>query len=350
MRNERERLSSSDEVDLIELVQGAWRQKIWIVAVALPVLLIGIAFAQLSSPIYEAKLFVQSPTQTDIAQLNYGRGGDTGLSVISAKDVYDVYLRNLQSEALRNRFFRTIYLPTLSEEERNGSRDALYNQFNTMLKVGVASKDMPSRYAITANVEDPRQAAQWVSAYAGMAADAAKREILKGSKSEVMVKADNLEQQIMSAQATARKQREDQIAQLKEALKVARSIGLEKPPIIARDLTSEVTAGMDGSLSYMRGTKALEAEIANLEARPSDDPFIKGLRAKQARLNFYRDLRIEPSLIAVYQQDGGVEQPDKPIKPRKAIIVLISLIVGLGLGLAVALVRDFLIRRDLQTR
>lgn len=341
MRNEPERLSGSDEVDLFELVQGVWRQKVWVAVIALPIIILGVAYAELASPIYEAKLYVQPPSQNDIAQLNYGRGGDTGLSMLTIKDVYEVYLRSLQSEAVRNNFFRTVYLSTLSEGGRGESRDALYSQFNRLLKIGVAAKDSPSRFVITASVEDPQQAAVWVATYAEMAASQAKLEVLKGNQSEALVKADNLQQQIDSARAAARKTRQDEIIQLSEALRVARSVGLEKPPIIS----GEVSAGMDGALTYMRGSKALEAEIANLELRASDDPFIAGLRSKQEKLAFYRNLKIEPAVIAVYQQDGVVDQPDKPVKPRKVLIVLLSAVIGVVLGLAVAIGRDVWVRR-----
>ncbi|MDH1933110.1 hypothetical protein [Pseudomonas sp. GD03696] len=152
--------------------------------------------------------------------------------------------------------------------------------------------------------------------------------------------ADNLDQQIKTARATASNQRMDQVARLKEALRVARSIGLEKPPIISDTLSNEVSAGMNGALTYMRGTKALEAEIANLEARSSDDPFIQDLREKQEKLSFLRTLKVDPSLVAMYQQDGAVSQPDEPIKPLKAVILLLSACLGVGLGVMVALGRD----------
>lgn len=346
MRSERERLSGSDEIDLIELVQGVWRQKLWIGLVAVPVIALGFAYIKLVSPVYEAKLYIQPPSQNEIALLNYGRGEDTGLVLLNAKDVYSIYLKALQSEAVRDKFFRTAFLPGLTLQESGSSRDALYAQFNSMLKVAQSGKDMPDRYVITANVEDPRLAATWVSSYSEMAADRAKNELLSGVRSDTSVIADNLEQQIRASRASAARQRVDQIAQLKEALRVAKSIGLEKPPIISNTLSSEVSAGMNGSLAYMRGAKALEGEIANLEARSSDDPFIPDLREKQEKLNFLRSLKIDPSLVAMYQQDGAVSQPDQPIKPRKALIVALSTLLGVGLGIVVALGRYLWGRRE----
>jgi chain length determinant protein (polysaccharide antigen chain regulator) len=340
MRNERERLSGDDEIDLIELVQGVWRQKIWVVLVAALVIGLALVYVMLASPVYEAKLYLRPPTQNDVAQLNFGRGEGTGLAPLTAKDVYSIYLRALQSEAVHEKFFRSAFLPVLSEEERKGSRDALFAQFNGMLTVAQAARDMPDRFVITAGLEDPHLAANWVSSYAEMAAARAKDELLSGTRSDISIMADNLEQQIRASRASASNQRADQIAQLNEALRVAKSIGLEKPPIISNNLSSEVSAGMGGALTYMRGTKALEAEIANLESRSSDDPYIPGLREKQERLNFMRNLKIDPSLVAMYQQDGAVTQPDKPIKPRKAIIMAFSVLAGLALGVLVALGRD----------
>lgn len=343
MRNEPERRSGGGEV--FELLEGAWSQRRWVLLAAAPVLIIGIAYAIFSPSFYEAKLYVQPPSQNDIAQMNYGRGGDNGLPALAIKDIYEIYLRALQSEAVRSEFFRTEYLPTLSGKERSGSRDALYNDFSKMLNVSMAAKDSPTRYVITATVESPQQAANWVARYAEMAAYRAKREVLKSSQSEMLVKADGLEQQIVRARASARKEREDQVARLKESLLIARTLGLKKPPLISGALSLEVSAVMEGSLSYMRGSEALEAEISNLESRPSDDPFIEGLRKKQESIVFYRNLTVDPSTVAVYQQDGVVEQPDKPVKPKKLLILVVSVVIALGFGLFVGLMRDQWCRR-----
>ncbi|WP_256587514.1 GNVR domain-containing protein [Pseudomonas sp. HLS-6] len=163
--------------------------------------------------------------------------------------------------------------------------------------------------------------------------------MLKNIKSDATVKANNLQQQILTAQESSRKQREDDIVQLKETLQVAKSIGREKPPIISGNLSAEVSAGMEGSLTYMRGSKALEAEIENLQKRQSDDPFIQNLRQQQAALTFYRNLSIDPALVATYRQDGVVELPGKPVKPKKLLIVLLGLVAGVLVGVGLTLMR-----------
>ncbi|UBM26562.1 O-antigen chain length regulator [Pseudomonas sp. p1(2021b)] len=343
MRNEPERLSSTgDEIDLFELIEGLWKQKVLIIVTTVVVTAIAVAYAFLAKPVYEAKVFVQPPTQNDIAQLNYGRGGSSELNMLTVKDVYDIYLRNLQSESLRREFFRGIYLPSLTEDERTGSQDELYGRFQDVLSLGLASKESSDRYYVIANVADPQQAAEWVVRYLEMAGRRARNEVVKDVKADATIKANNIEQQITAELESARKQREDQIVQLSEALRVAKSIGLEKPPIISNSLSSEVSAGMDGSLMYMRGTKALEAEIENLRKRVSDDPFVKNLRQRQEALAFYRSLQINPNVVQVYRQDGAIESPDKPIKPQKAIIIALGTIIGLTFGILAAFLRQIM--------
>lgn len=342
MRNEPERLSSTgDEIDLFELIEGLWKQKVLIAVTTMVVTAIAVAYALLATPIYEAKVFVQPPTQNDIAQLNYGRGGSSGLSMMTVKDVYDIYLRSLQSESLRREFFRNVYLPTLPITERKGSQDALYSRFLSVISVGVAGKETPNRYVVKANLPDPQQAAEWVVQYLEMAGSRARSEIIKDAKADATVKANNLEQQITAALESAQKQREDQIVQLSEALRVAKSIGLERPPIISNTLTEEVSAGMGGGLMYMRGSKALEAEIENLRTRTSDEPFVQNLRQRQEALAFYRSLEIDPGVIQAYRQDGAIESPDKPIKPKRMLIVVLGAAGGLLLGVFFAFLLRF---------
>ncbi len=297
---------------------------------------------------YEAKLYVQPPTHSEVAQLNYGRGGDTGLGIWTVKQVYEVYLRTLQSESVRHHFFRAVYFPALPEAKRYYSRSLLYSDYSQTVSVARATKGPTSRYVVTVSQEDPQQAAIWVARYAEMAADIAKQEVLKSNQSEMRIKADNIEQQISASRASARKEREDEITRLKEALEVADAIGLKRPPLISGRLSSELHAVMDGSLSYMRGTDALEQEIANLEFRPSDDPFIRSLREKQQAIERLRNLKVSPEEISVYQQDGAVDQSVSLVRPKRHFLLAVAALVAITLGGGVAVVRDQWLRKKSQ--
>ncbi|NUT79807.1 LPS O-antigen chain length determinant protein WzzB [Pseudomonas brassicacearum] len=343
MQNNRVESHSADEIDLIELVRGFWAQKWLILGITLLVTVGAAVYAFLSKPVYEAKLFIMPPTQNSIAELNYGRGKSSELDPYSIAYVYDVFARNLQGESLRQKFFNEVYLPSLDESQRKGALDRLYERFSRELVIKGPGKDTPHRFSVTVQGGDPVQVTDWAKAYVQRASEAAELELIKNVTTEASVRARNLEQRIVSLRETAQRVREDRIQQLREALKIAEAIGLTTSTInssAAVDITVDTGSKMD----YQRGSKALAAEVNALESRTSDDAFISDLRSLQMRYNFYRKLNIDPERISVYRQDGSVEVPESPIKPRKGLIVVLGIIAGVILGGFMALIRFVLIR------
>ncbi|MFW9270422.1 LPS O-antigen chain length determinant protein WzzB [Pseudomonas sp. NR3] len=345
MQDDRIATRDDDEIDLIALARGLWAQKWLILAVTLLVTAGAAAYAFLSKPVYEAKLFIMPPTQNDIAELNYGRGKSNELDTYSIGHVYGVFTRNLQGESVRQNFFREIYLPSLPEQARQGAMDRLYEAFSKQLVVKGGGKDAPDRYSVSVQGGDPTQATEWIKAYALRASKAAELELIKNVTTEAAVRARNLEQRIVSLRENAQRIREDRIQQLREALQIAKSIGLTTPVINSSGAVDVIVEGSN-KLDYQRGSKALVAEIAALESRATDDAFIPELRPLQMRYNFYKKLNIDPESISVYRQDGSVEVPQSPIKPRKFFILGVGLILGCILGGFVALMRLFLGKYD----
>jgi len=324
------------ELDFSSVLKILWEQKWIMVGVAFVVTLLAAVYAFMSTPVYEARAYVIPPTQNDIADFNYGRNKDAELAPYRVKDIYDIFSLNLQSEFLRREFYEQVYLPALSDEDRKGSKSVLYSEFNKKVVVQSPTKDVPDRYLVIAQNEDPVVAKQWVNTYIERAGERAAHEMITNVRREAEVRARNLAQQIESLRVTGKQNREDAIIKLREAKDVASAINLEKPPIISGNPAVELAGSMEGQLIYMRGTKALEAEIRNLEARPSDDPFIGRLRELQAKYSFYKELRIRPQDVTVYRVDGAVELPDTPIKPKKSLVILLGVLGGLVLGCMVA--------------
>lgn len=343
MLNNRADMQGADEIDLIALVRGLWAQKWLIIGVTLLVTLGAGAYAFLSKPLYEAKLFMLPPTQNGIADFNYGRGKDADLDFFTVKDVYAVFVRNLQGESLRQAFFNDVYLPSLSESERMGSRHRIYQNFSKQLIVGAPGKDNPDRYSVTVQGHDSAQTAEWVKAYVQRASKAAEAEMIKDVRSEAAVRARNLEQRISGLRENAQRMREDHIQRLREALQIAQALGLTAPHATS-DASVDITVETNNQQDYQRGSKALAAEVKALESRTSDDAFIANLRPLQMKYYFYSRLNIDPSNVSVYRQDGSVEVPDSPIKPRKALILVLGFVAGLMLGGFIAMIRFVLAR------
>ncbi|WP_275540851.1 GNVR domain-containing protein, partial [Pseudomonas prosekii] len=117
---------------------------------------------------------------------------------------------------------------------------------------------------------------------------------------------------------------------------------LKKPPLIneSSSASMNILGNMNGELAYMRGTIALEAEIGNLQNRQSDDPFLGKLRDLETQYSFYKQLEEVVPEARVYRADGIVESSGNPVKPKRAIILLAGIVLGLMFGAVMALVRE----------
>lgn len=329
------------QIDLFELAQGIFRQRWLVASFFILATAFAAAYAFYSQPVYEARASVLPPSLNEISGFNLGRK-ESDLEVFSVKDVYAVFVRNLMAEETRQNFFKEKYLPTLDKGAE--TLDVLYSKFNDELQVKT-STDGSGRYLISAVAHDPDTAAYLVGSYIETVAGISKDEMLKNIKRDLHVKSVNLEQQINIIRSMAKTRREDTILRLKEALKIAESLKIENPPSFEGQTERQLSSIMVGELMYMRGAKALRAEISSLEARESDDSFIGGLRTLQERYALYTKLSPDESQVAVYRKDGTVETSDRPIKPKKLIIIVLGACFGLFLGCLVSLLRIVQFRR-----
>jgi chain length determinant protein (polysaccharide antigen chain regulator) len=121
---------------------------------------------------------------------------------------------------------------------------------------------------------------------------------------------------------------------------------MDAPQVTAGRTSSsnELSEFIDGSLTYMRGAKAIEAEMKVLEARQSDDPFIAELRSSQEQLSFLKTIEVRPENVSVFTLDSAADVPETPIKPKKPLIIALGLVLGGMLGVFAALVRVFVRR------
>ncbi|WP_096375099.1 LPS O-antigen chain length determinant protein WzzB [Pseudomonas chlororaphis] len=328
----------NSEIDLQSLVRSLWYRKWLILSVMLLSILAASLYAYTAKPVYEAKLFLIQPTANDIANINYGRTQESGLEPLKANTIYQVFLQALDSESLRQDFFHNVYLTSLPDKTREASQGELYLRFSKSLSVKLPTKDTGDRAVVVMENGNPDEALSWAQAYVDHASTMAKAEVYKDVSSESAVRARNLFQRIESLREVSRKLRQDSVTKLREALRVAEAIGLETPPIIMGSPAVELAGSMDGQVLYMRGSKALKAEIENLEQRESDDPFSTDLRKLQSNYSFYKELELNRPDISVYRQDGVALHPDSPIKPKRTLIVVLGLMLGLMVGVGVALV------------
>lgn len=336
-----------DEIDLRELFVSLWAERLRILVVTLLVSMAAAAYALLSAPVYEAKSRLLPPQLSDIAGYNLGRA-EAKLSNFSVTDVYQIFTRNLTSESLRRKFFREVYLPSLPADERAEHQDKLWKRFNEKVLSASApdEKEHPDYFEVRVEHKDPELAAKWTNLYVKLAAELTSNNMQQNVLQEIDTRAQELERRIAVSRETALQQRQDRIVQLKEALSVADTVGVNAPQVTTGRTSSDgaLSSYVDGSLMYMRGAKAIRAELQTLESRKSDDPFIPDLRSLQSQLSFLKGIDVKPDNVAVFTLDSSAEVPETPIKPKKALILSVGLVLGGVLGIFIALVRRLVSR------
>lgn len=339
-----------EENDLVELAKALWSQKLVIITVTIASAAVALAYSLLSTPVYEAKATVLPPLLSDIAAYNAGRtessSSQSQLKPFTTEEVYSVFTRNLRSLSLRRDFFQAVYIPSLPSGALSGPRDELWADFNELISIHAPDNQRTDLIEVSVKQSTPDLAAAWANELISRAAVASERDMQLNVSSELDTRIRSIERRIASLRSTAQQRRDDRIAILKEALVVARAVGMDSPQVTAGRTSSndDLSEFIDGSLTYMRGAKAIEAEMTVLEARQSDDPFIPELRSSQEQLSFLKTIDVRPENVSVFTLDSAADVPETPIKPKKTLIVALGIVFGGMLGVFAALVR-VLVRR-----
>lgn len=208
-----------------------------------------------------------------------------------------------------------------------------------------------------------------------------------------LLEADKMQRARLQDELTAlrlqmKMERANRLAELAEAISIAKALGI-KMPTTRSAMGGDAVRGSNQVIRievtnqkvplYFMGTEALEAERAVL-ARRTDDDFthrrvveiakelrmldvnrevevlnrrknedmflqdVEPLRAEESRL---RNLNTDMSALKLVTVDRQAQEPLGPIKPRKALIIALSLLAGLMLGVLVALIGYFVqMRRE----
>lgn len=212
----------------------------------------------------------------------------------------------------------------------------------------------------------------------------------KEGKIATLLEADNLKRaqlqdELKALRVQLKVRREDRIAQLDEAISIARSLGLKKPSTPS-SMASEGESGSNIIRTevnnqqiplYFMGTDALEAERKALRQRTSDDfadPRVAQIRKELLLLNTNRQVevlkqreneevflsdiaplraeRVRLSSISTDMRglslvnvDRLAVEPADPVKPKKVLIIALGVVVGCLLGVLMAVFRHLLVVR-----
>jgi len=406
-----------DQVDFFAMAQAVWLQR---KVIALSMMLFGVAaglYAFLVTPEYKVSTFLRPAAQNDLDALNrseiYALPPDRALVRVGASlDSYDTRRKFFLSN---QELFKDFGVPGQSLEQR-------FDDFNESLKLiqpdpkkpgqlsafiglemryfrGVPGPEVLNGLVAFAIDQERVQISKDLKVIIGnrlaemdakIKAVRAVYDADKEGKIAVLQEADNLKRSELQDELKALKVklkvlRDDRIAQLDEAINVARALGLKKPstPSTLADQSLASSNVMRTEINnqqlplYFLGTEVLESErntlarrvsddfsdsriaeirkellllgnnrkIEMLNSRTNDDLFLGGLEALRMERMRLQGVNTDISQINIVNVDRAASTPLKPIGPKKLLIVALALLLGAVFGVILVLVRNALLLR-----
>ncbi|WP_414156934.1 Wzz/FepE/Etk N-terminal domain-containing protein [Pseudomonas sp. BNK-15] len=405
-------MAASGEIDLFRVARTIWRRRIFIVALAGACGLIGAVAAFTITPVYETSTTLRPVALNQLDALNRSK-----IYSLPPADALKRVGATLESYNARLDFFRSKPDLINAFQDEGETVEQAFENFNTGA-LSVAQSDLKKTdllsdfislkmryekgvngpsilndfvdYAIELERVQLSKDMQVILANRLSEIDAqlssAMKQYQAGNEGRIArleendaIKRAQLNDELRALRVQLKLRREARLAELEEAISVARSLGLKKPstPSLMADegvvsgsvIRTEVN-GRQVPLYFM-GTEVLDAERAALRKRASDDfveprigqirkelimlstnrkvqaikaraneeAFLEGidaLRAERARLQAI-DTQLQG--LHLVNVDQRAVASAKPIKPRKAVIVLMALVGGLLLGIVIAILR-----------
>lgn len=310
-----------DEISLLDIWRVLVNQRKWIFGITLAVTLSAVVYALSAPGVYKAEAIILPPDAADIIGSHIpALKSVTGESVpdldgITAEAVFKEMVQNLNSRSLQRQFF-----------ENHKSIVGTLAVSNIKGKGG-----NPGSVSVTMEGNDPEMLAKGVNDFIAVASEDTARFFLEAFKTEQELHKAEIRNKIEELRKNTRQQRLDRIMILEEAYSIASKLGV-----------SDYVAPFSDSPLYLRGTKALSAEIEVLRKRKNDDHFISELPELQNSLFRLEQEKVEASRFAAAKIDQPALPPTSPFKPDRKKIVVLAFIAGLMLSILVAFIANFI--------
>ncbi|WP_248752113.1 Wzz/FepE/Etk N-terminal domain-containing protein [Pseudomonas sp. MWU15-20650] len=414
----------SREFDVVELSQAIWKERKLILSVAIFASVLAVAYAFIATPEYQVTSVLRPSAINVLDALNrseiYRLPPDEALTKVGA---------SLESYETRLGFFRENQKLFKSFEQPGRTLEQSFEAFNRN-SIRLVSSDAKKADSLNAYIQMEMNYPKGVDGVAilnGLVDYAITRErnqiaadldvIVKNRLDEIKGKLDaarsgyntekeariallteadalrrsQLQDELKALRMQLKARRADRMAQLSEAIGIAKSLGIRKPS--SPSSLGEGERG--GAVSMMRteinnqqvplyfmGVEALDAERAALSQRKSDDfteqriaqiakelqllqsnrqievlnqrknedLFLKGVEPMRAEIARLRNLNMDMGKLQLVAIDKRAVEPASPIKPNKLLIVVLGAFLGVLLGIFIAACRHFLRLRGYQDR
>ena len=317
-------LKNNDEIDLIELCSSIWAGKWKIVTAILLCLALAIGYLSVTPKIYILEATLGPPANTDIISIqpsalkNDDEAPSTVFSLVKA------YSKS-EDELLK---FWLSYngKASLDNEEAENRFLSFYGAFSVKedTKVGTATLSLQ-----TINPNDDISLMRELPSYINKQVI---NQLVLRVKPALKVQKERLEAEIVRVRRQYQMSLQDEIARMEEALAIAKAVGIEKTPY---DQLANIELKVVDNL-YMLGSAALSSQLKVLNERRGSDAFVPRLRDLQ---NKVEQIEADFALLGAQKNQARafividpIARPLKPAKPKTALVLALSIVLGGMLG------------------
>ena len=354
----------NEEINLIDIVKLLLNQKGLILGITVLCTMLAVGVAIMLPREYRVEVvtmpaFAATAEKLTVHSMNISSdssdstdSSDQYFFKVEPEELYQGFIENLSSNRLRRQFFEDHeLLQVLSLKEDGRSSDEIFKkEFSGKLTVKRInnSNNQPMLVHITLDGQDPELIADWLNGFVDLADKETIFEQTQAFLTKVQRVKEGVLHRIESLRIAEKARRIDLIVQLREALIVAEKIGwIDRPgneDILyaqAKINKTQMSFSFQDMPLYLRGTKALQAEIEALEQRKNEDPFVPELRGLQEQLDYF-SAASQDSVNAHAMMIDQKAIPDKvPIKPKRKLIVVVGCVLGALLAVLVVFIRNF---------
>jgi len=336
------------EIDLFELIQSLWKEKVLIVAITAVITLIGGGVTFSLTPIYEASVKMLPPSQSDVAELAKFDVLQSSQSQSQSQpqpqsQSYADFLQILKSKQLRKTFLSQEGVKTSLFSPKTSSQKAL-SILEEMAVVGIPKKDPKTEVSLKFQFKDAVIAADYANQLVQLAVDQYRVNTAKTFSSKKDQEVKKLKDQKASLISTHEGRLNKEITKLKEAHKIADKLNIIEPreskdqTVKTEARSSVITEEM--RYLYSQGTRALSAEIETVSERKKNLAMVDGLLEIEQRFALLNSVSFDVSKVMPVTIDLAAEAPEQRIKPKRSLIVALSGVGGGMLAIMFVLIRN----------
>lgn len=309
------RNNEPEQIDLIDLVVQLWRGKVTIFACVIIAILLAVGYLAVAKEKWTSTAII---TQPDAGQLaNYSNA----MNVLYGGNAPQI--NDLQANMIGR--FNSAF-SALSETLDNQDEPE-------KLTIDASVKGQPLPLKVTYQAPTAEDAQKTLAKYIQQVDENISKEVNADLAKSITTRTSDFEQSLDAQEKVAQEQKALRIAQISQALSVAKEANIKLPQVQQADQVSQDTM-------FMLGSDALSSMVQNEATRPL--ALSDGYYQTRQNLLAVKALKIEPDSVHAYRY---VMKPTLPIRrdsPKKAITLVLAVLLGGMIGAGVVLGRNAL--------